>query len=50
MVRVGWQNCCQGLKAAASTSKISHMTTDVFHDEANLHIHKEGGAAASKSS
>ena len=22
MVRVGWQNCCQGLKAAASTSKI----------------------------
>ena len=26
MVRVGWQNCCQGLKAAASTSKISHKT------------------------
>ena len=26
MVIVGWQNCCQGLKAVASTSKISHMT------------------------
>lgn len=49
MIRVGWQNACQGANAAAIVSRIWHMTVDVFQEEANLQMCKEAGAEACKS-